>query len=143
VKHLFPRQEEPALAESSPPTALAIAFRWAVWLVALGVWTALLLSSQAPAVVDAVVPDPWQFTLSKAGHVSAYAFLSVLTGFLPGRPAVRVALWLFLLGHACLTEHLQLFVPGRHGSLRDVGLDAVGIALGWVVLAAWRRLRRA
>jgi VanZ family protein len=138
----LPWQEETALAKSSPPTALGIAFRWAVWLLALCVWTALLLSSQAPVVVDAVVPDDWQFTVAKCAHVSAYAFLSFLTGCLPVRPALRIVLWLFLLCHAGLTELLQLFVPGRYGSLRDVGLDAVGIALGWAVLGAWQRLRR-
>jgi VanZ family protein len=90
-----------------------------------------------------VVPSVWQFWVVKTGHVSAYALLSLLTGCLPLAPGPRAGMWLLLFGHACLTEYIQLFVPGRYGSLRDVGLDSVGIALGWAVFTAWRHLRRA
>ncbi len=119
------------------------ALRWGIWWVALIGWTALLVTTQAAVVVDTVVPDQdLSFWVSKTGHVCGYAFLSVLVAFLPVRLGWRVAWWLFLVLHAGLTEFVQLFVEKRHGSLRDVGLDVCGIMLGWVLLLAWRRLRR-
>jgi VanZ family protein len=119
------------------------ALRWGIWWLALGGWTALLVTTQAATVVATVVPDQdLRFWVAKTGHVFGYAILSVLAGYLPVRFGWRVAWWLFLVLHAGLTECIQLFVPGRYGSSRDVGLDLCGIMLGWVLLLAWQRLRR-
>jgi VanZ family protein len=80
--------------------------------------------------------------VSKTAHVCGYALLSIFAGCLPVRVGWRVAWWLFLVLHAGLTEFIQLFVDGRSGTLRDVGLDLSGIMLGWVLLSAWQRHRR-
>jgi VanZ family protein len=40
--------------------------------------------------------------------------------------------------HAVATEALQNLVPTRSGSLRDVGLDHLGILIGAAV-SRWRR----
>jgi VanZ family protein len=124
------------------PTTHAV-LTWTLWWLALAGWTALLVTTQAAMVVATVVPDDdMRFWVAKTAHVCGYALLSVLVGNLPVRFGYRVAWWLFLVLHAGLTECIQLFVPGRTGSRRDVGLDLCGIMLGWVLLLAWRRLRR-
>jgi VanZ family protein len=125
------------------PTKLGRIVLWGSWLLILAAWTALLLSPRAPGVVASIIPEALRFWVAKGAHVSAYALLSVLTGCLPVRWGVRLCCWLVLVGHGALTEYLQLYVPGRTGSLRDVGLDVGGIVLGLLVLMAWRRRRRA
>jgi VanZ family protein len=119
------------------------AIRWCLWWLALAAWTAVLLSSRAPAVVDAVVPSALHFWVAKAGHVCTYALLSALAGFMPAGWRSQAALRLLLVCHGAATEYLQTFVPGRTGSVRDVGLDAAGVMLGWAAWWAWRRLRPA
>ncbi len=118
------------------------ALRWALWWIVLAVWTWMLLSPEAPHAVAAVVSHDLHFWVSKSGHVAGYTVLAVLAGCLPVRFGFRVGWWLFLVGHAGLTEWIQLYVPGRGGSIRDVGLDVLGITLGLLLLLAWRRFRR-
>jgi VanZ family protein len=118
--------------------------RWALWWLALAGWTTLLVTTQAAAVARTVVPhDDLRFWVAKTVHVLGYATLSVLVGCLPVRIGWRIAWWLFLVAHAVLTEYIQLFVPGRFGSPRDVALDVSGVILGLALLLAWQRLRRA
>jgi VanZ family protein len=125
------------------PTSAHKFLRWAVWWLALAGWTALLVTTRSAAVVESVVPDQdLRFWVAKTAHVAGYTVLSVLVGCLPVRFGWRIAWWLFLVLHAGMTEFIQLFVEGRTGSLRDVGLDLCGIILGLVLLSAWRRLRR-
>jgi VanZ family protein len=126
------------------PTSARKLLLWGLWCLTLAVWTSMLVTSQAAYAVSAVVPDDETgFWVAKSGHVAGYALLSILAGCLPigcvGRGLCRV----FLVFHAGMTEYIQLFVPDRHGSWRDVGLDIVGIMLGLVLLSLWRRLRQA
>ena len=58
-------------------------WRWALWLVCLGIWTAALLRPE-PAVFNREVIAPhFDFPLSKILHMGAYAFLTVFAGTLP------------------------------------------------------------
>ena len=124
------------------PTRRQRVLHWSLWWLALAVWTWMLVSPQAPRAVEAVVPyQSMQFWVSKCGHVGGYLVLTILAGCLPVRRSFHIAWWLFLVGHACLTEWIQTFVPGRFGSIDDVGLDVLGITLGLLVLLAWHRLR--
>jgi VanZ family protein len=129
---------EPADPLSGRQTAL----RWGLFLVTLVVWTALLVSPRGPGDLS-VVPSEFHFWLAKTAHVLGYAALGFLFGCLPLRPRPRLVGLLLLVGHGGLTEFIQQFVPGRYPSLRDVGLDVLGLTLGMATLSAWRRLRRA
>lgn len=114
-------------------------FRWLVWTAYASLWTAALLTTFPINVRDAVVPAHYTFSASKVLHVSAYAVFAVLTGWLAlGRPW-RWALLGLLSLHAWGTEFVQQFV-GRTSSLRDVGLDHLGIVLGLVL--SWKLWRR-
>jgi VanZ family protein len=126
---------------NKPATPRQKVLRWALWWLTLALWTGVLVSPQAPSVVASVVPSEFRFPVAKVGHVAGYTVLSLLVGFLPVRMAFKVVCWLFLVFHACLTEYIQLHVPGRTGSLRDVGLDVLGVTLGLTVLALWKVLR--
>lgn len=72
----------------------------------------------------------------KANHVLAFATLAVL-GLLGWASRERVVLTA-LLGYGLLIEVLQLATVDHHFDLHDIAADAVGLALGWCVLRAWR-----
>ena len=78
----------------------------------------------------------WDTVLRKLAHTTEYAVLGALLLRALGRE--RPA---FLAGvaYAATDELHQHFVPGRHASPVDVGIDAVGVAIGVVL---WRRAAR-
>jgi VanZ family protein len=113
--------------------------RLRLWWLALAVWTAALVTPYPVYVSDAVLPEEAQFPAAKTLHVTAYAALTAAIPFLGLR---RGRWWLLVLLslHGAATEAIQLVVPERTGSMRDVGLDHVGIALGFVfTLGHWLR----
>jgi VanZ family protein len=80
----------------------------------------------------------WDLILRKLAHMTEYGLLTLLWWRALGyarRPWAAVAI---ALAYAATDELHQRFVGGRHGTPRDVAIDAVGIAVA--VLAA-RRLR--
>ena len=91
------------------------------------------------------------FLVRKGAHMFAFFALTGLLAFalwrLVKRPAFRGALALALCGLlAGLDEFHQTFVPGRSGTLRDVGVDLLGgvcflllWALAGLVLAKKRK----
>ena len=116
------------------------AFRWLLWVVYATLWTVALLTTFPLAVRDAVVPAQYGYSVSKTLHVAAYAGFTVLTGWLAAARPWRWALLGVVSLHAWTTEFVQQFV-GRTGSLRDVGLDHIGIVLG--LLLSWKLWRPA
>lgn len=83
--------------------------------------------------------------VKKGGHMAGYALLALacLRGFDTGRPFSR-ACWLafgLTLAYALTDELHQVFTPGRHPSLLDVGVDAAGAALALTAASASARLR--
>jgi VanZ family protein len=107
------------------------AFPFVVFFLFLGLWTWKLLHPvPVPEEVARAIPGSMKFAFAKSLHVGAYAFLTVLAAFLPvRRPYFWVAV-LTLVAHAVGTEVGQLYVPNRHGSVRDVLLDWLGVAVG-------------
>lgn len=121
------------------PRRPAPLLRWLAWLAYGLAWTAALLT-RAPVQLGArVLSAPVFFSCAKMLHVAAYAGWAVLTAWLPLPPWLRRLLLLVLAAHAPGSEYGQRFVPGRHPSWRDVGLDLLGIVLG---ILATRRLWR-
>lgn len=112
----------------------AIAF-----VVCISAWTgALLMLVPHQSASEVLGGDRGVFLFGKTLHVCAYAFLTVLGGSMM---LARRQRWLLLAGlsfHTFATEFLQQFV-GRGASLRDVGLDHIGIMFGIVLGWYWWR----
>ncbi|HTH48593.1 MAG TPA: VanZ family protein [Candidatus Limnocylindria bacterium] len=105
-------------------------------------------------VLEWLLPDPGadafeqiQLAVRKAGHVTEYAVLTALLwralngpGLGQTRPWPRRLAWLawsLAVAYAASDEFHQTFIPSREGSLRDVGIDALGAALA-LGLIWWR-----
>jgi hypothetical protein len=120
--------------------------RWGLWLACVVVSTALLVGPSLALALRRQIDtgenpslDFNFFLLSKLFHVSDYALMAVLTAWLPAPRRLRGLLLLFLSAHAMGTEFIQLFVATRTGTLHDIGLDHVGIALGLALTWKWWR----
>ncbi len=76
-----------------------------------------------------------QFYIRKLAHITEYFLLAVSVA-LPLYVYRLRGFWLllaagtFCVGFACLDEYHQSFVSGRSASLRDVGIDSIGIFAG-------------
>lgn len=76
-----------------------------------------------------------QFYIRKLAHITEYFLLAVSVALplyvyrLRGFGLIIVA-GSFCVGFACLDEYHQSFVAGRSASLRDVGIDSIGIFVG-------------
>lgn len=83
------------------------------------------------------------FIIRKCAHMSEYALLAILLHQLFHettwhKQAIPLA-WIGAVLYACSDEFHQLFVPGRGGMIQDVGIDAIGAALGLVALIIVQR----
>jgi VanZ family protein len=116
-----------------------VSWRFLAWLLGLAVWSAALLTTYPAKVSSEVLPWGMQFPTAKCLHVSAYGLLTAFISFLPLGTGRRCALVALLSLHAFTTEFLQQFVELRHGSLTDVGIDHLGIALGLAFTWKWLR----
>jgi VanZ family protein len=106
------------------------------WLPVV-LWAAVIFAlSSVPSLNSGL--GTWDTILRKGAHMTVFAILAVLLARATGGAA-----WAFglALAYAASDEVHQLFVRGRHGSPVDVAIDAVGIAIGLVVLAWWQRPR--
>ena len=99
------------------------------WWLAVGVWTAGLLTSEPPEIGEELLPLEAYLPVSKLVHVAAYAFLAFCLPWIASR-RWRWALLAFLSLHGAGTEYLQQFVPGRFGQISDVLIDHIGLLLG-------------
>ena len=112
--------------------------RWLVWLAYSSAWTvALLVPPIHISPLGEVDGLDLKFLLAKSLHVTAYAVLAVLTGWLRVRSRYRWILMFLLALHAASTEFFQQFVESRTGLLTDMLLDLAGIALGCVLGWKW------
>ena len=97
------------------------------------IWAAVIFTfSSIPSLSTHL--GTWDLVLRKAAHMTEYAILAALL-----RRATGSSVWAFGLAvaYAATDEFHQTFVRGRHGSPIDVGIDAIGVAIG---LMAWRRV---
>lgn len=96
-----------------------------------------------------------EYPVRKVAHMTEYFLLAVAVSFplyvygLRGFPLMLVA-GVICVGFACGDEYHQSFVDGRGPSVRDVGIDSIGVFAGiitvrifcWIVLAPSRMLGR-
>jgi hypothetical protein len=93
-----------------------------------------------------VFPGLWEFAIKKSAHMVAYGMLTLLglralVGW-SGMSRRKVALAIGMaLTYALIDEFHQSFVPGRHASLMDIGLDLGGATIFGVV-AWWWHMRQ-
>lgn len=107
----------------------------AAFIILLAVWTWKLVEpNPVPAVLEQEIPSDWRYWLSKLVHVGMYAVLTVSGTVCLCRRAVIWGVISLLLLHAVATEIAQTYVPNRHGCVRDVVLDWIGIGLGLVAV---------
>ena len=84
----------------------------------------------------------WDLIVKKGGHMTGYAILTLAYWFAFGWN--KKYWWLMLLltfFYACSDEFHQSFIPGRHPSSLDVGIDMVGAILGMTVMIFVRKKR--
>jgi hypothetical protein len=116
--------------------------RWLIWFLFVVGWTiALELPVPSPErLPGAEFVMTYRVLIAKTIHVSVYVFMTMLTSWLPLAPRYRPIAVFFLMAHAGLSElgqELLRDICHRGGSVGDVALDYLGIALGLVV--GWRR----
>jgi VanZ family protein len=109
--------------------------QWCAVVLWMGVIFAL---SAIPSLASPLAPV-YDFMLRKLAHTAVYAVLTVLLFRAFRRPGTRntraLLLAVLVAGvYACSDEWHQTFVPGREGSLRDVGIDTLGIASACTLL---------
>lgn len=76
------------------------------------------------------------FLVKKGGHATGYALLALANLRALGWDRKRLWLaWVIAVLYSASDEFHQSFVPGRHPALADVGIDALGAAVG---LLLWR-----
>ena len=105
-----------------------------VWLPVFA-WAAVIFAfSSIPSLSSGL--GAWDTVLRKGAHITEYAILGALLYRALGREALALAIG---IAFAATDELHQHFVRGRHASPIDVGIDAVGVALGMLV---WLRVRQ-
>jgi VanZ family protein len=103
-------------------------------------WMGMIVALSAVPSLASPLPHTSDVILRKLAHLTVYAVLTILL-VRALRPHVASPAYTWLLAvlvagvYAGSDEWHQLLVRGRHGSLRDVGIDAVGIAGAYVLMA--------
>ena len=105
-----------------------------IWLPVFA-WAAVIFAfSSIPSLSSGL--GVWDTVLRKGAHITEYAILGALLYRALGVEPLALAIG---IAYAATDELHQHFVRGRHASPIDVGIDAVGVALGMLV---WLRLRQ-
>jgi len=85
-------------------------------------------------------------TVRKGAHLTEYAVLAGLLWCALPHPRSRAEpwrlAWAFAVAYAISDEWHQALVPGRTGSVADVALDAIGAAVGLLLIWCWRSRHR-
>jgi VanZ family protein len=108
----------------------SLAARWLPVVLWAGVIFAL---SSVPSLSSGL--GAWDVVLRKLAHVAEYAVL----GALLARAVPELAAQWAGIAYAVADEVHQHFVPGRHGALLDVAIDASGVLAGILLVRRTRR----
>ncbi len=99
------------------------------------IWASFIYFLSAQSVLPSLALSTWDFVFKKTAHVVVYGILYILffRGFQQTTELKGNQVWLLplilTLAYAAFDELHQSTVPGRHGSLRDIGFDALGCSL--------------
>jgi VanZ family protein len=114
---------------------------------ALSGWVGQFLSKVLPFLAT----ENGLHILRKLAHFSEFAALGFVLYWLFCMVIERKVLQFFLPllcggAAACIDETIQIFSPGRHCSIIDVGIDTSGVLTGIIVLflgyAVYKRIRQ-
>ncbi len=108
------------------------------FVAVLGIWTYLLITPQPvpEKLFDGVSwfdKEMLIFLLAKATHLCVYAGFAFGVALLFRTNWCRWFVWLGLIVHGATTETAQYLLREthhRHGCIRDVLIDATGVAIG-------------
>lgn len=109
------------------------AWQWLLWMVAIAV--CYLALTPHP-------PKKMSLGWDKLNHTTAFATLMVCAclGFARRRSVPWLATALSLLAFGGLIELVQAFIPGREADTFDLLADALGMAIGGLIVLATRKL---
>jgi VanZ family protein len=113
--------------------------RWSIWAGFVALFTTVLLLPGATisSLHGPEMTEGSKFLVAKTIHVAAYAVLTILSAWLFVPVRFRLLLLAFVMAHGTATELLQHLVPGRSGSLYDVGFDQLGVFIGLALSWKW------
>jgi VanZ family protein len=98
------------------------------------IWAGIIFAlSSVPSLSSGL--GAWDVVLRKLAHVAEYGVL----GALLARAVPELAAQWAGTAYAVADEVHQNFVPGRHGALLDVAIDASGVLAGILLLRRTRR----
>ena len=112
-----------------------VLFCWACWWLLLILWTIGLLRPEPIQLQHQLIPSSLGWIIAKGLHLGVYALLALFASLLPGSSSFKLICFIILMVHAFATEFLQQWVKERTGSLSDVAIDLLGVALG---LGMWK-----
>ena len=106
------------------------------WLPPI-IWAAVIFTFSSIADLESGLTDALDMVLRKLAHMFEYAVLFILFVRLGESKkyepwTVYLASLICVILYALTDEWHQSFVPGRIGSLTDVGIDATGAIIGAV-----------
>ena len=107
-----------------------------IWTLFIIAWTIALLVP-VPWSHESFLGTLWLPLAAKTLHLSMYALLACLTGWLRVPSRYRLLLLFVIMAHGAATEFLQDWVPSRSGTARDVCIDHIGILLGLCLSWKW------
>lgn len=110
---------------------------WKLWLPVFVGWTLLLITPGDWFPGPLASSKVGEIGVGKLLHVGAFAVLAGSAGWLPLSLRQRTILAAALILHGGLTELIQTRVPYREGSWRDVGIDTLGVVLGYLTSRWW------
>jgi VanZ family protein len=104
------------------------ALRW----LAVVLWMGVIFTLSAIPSLSSPFEPLYDVVLRKLAHMAEYAILTALLLWalrlhLTSRTHGLLMAAVIALLYGCSDEWHQTFVPGREGSLRDVGVDALGV----------------
>ena len=105
-----------------------------LWLPATAMMLAIFVFSSIPS--NSMPSFDWADLLVKKGaHALGYGLLALayLYAFKLSPTKLKIA-WVLAFLYAISDEFHQSFVPGRHGSWIDVGIDSAGAAIALKIL---------
>jgi VanZ family protein len=101
------------------------------WL-AVALWMGVIFALSATPSLASPFEPFFDFIIRKLAHIGEYGLLTALLFSALRTHITREGHALFIavlvaVSYAFSDEWHQTFVPGREGSLRDVGIDALGV----------------
>jgi VanZ family protein len=117
---------------------MAASVRW----LAVGLWMGLIFGLSSLPSLHGDPAASVDFLLRKLAHIGEYAVLIALLWWaLRMHTSSRSQAWLLAVlvtgFYAVSDEWHQSWIVGRQGTVRDVGFDTIGMALGYVLVSRW------